>query len=73
MREYELPYPRIRALREDADLPQRVLAKYLHCSQVTYSYYELGRRDIPTVTLIRLAKYHHCSIDYLLGLSDQKQ
>ncbi|MBR3722133.1 MAG: helix-turn-helix transcriptional regulator, partial [Selenomonadaceae bacterium] len=35
-------YKRIRALREDKDLRQRELADYLNCSQVAYSYYELG-------------------------------
>lgn len=61
---------RIRALREDKDLRQRELAEYLNCSQVAYSYYEIGSRDIPTEVLIRLAKFHNTSVDYLLGLTD---
>ncbi|MBE6094597.1 MAG: helix-turn-helix transcriptional regulator [Schwartzia succinivorans] len=65
-----MPFPRIRALREDKDLRQKDLAAYLDCSQVAYSYYELGSRDIPTEILIKLAKFHHTSIDYLLGLTD---
>ena len=65
--------PRIRALREDKDLRQRELAKYLNCSQVAYSYYEIGTRDIPTEVLIRLAKFHGTSVDYLLGLTDEIQ
>ncbi len=66
-------YPRIRALREDKDLKQRELAEYLHCSQVSYSYYELGSRDIPSEVLIQLAKFHKTSTDYLLGLTDEPQ
>lgn len=66
-------YERIRNLREDNDLKQKDLAEYLNCSQVTYSYYEIGKRDIPTATLIRLAKYYDCSIDYLLGLTNIKK
>ena len=66
-------YPRIRNLREDNDLKQKDLATYLNCSQVSYSYYEIGKRDIPTTTLIRLAEYYNCSIDYLLGLTDEKK
>ena len=54
------------------DLRQADVAKYLNCSQVAYSYYEIGARDIPTDVLIKLAKYFHCSTDYLLGLSDIK-
>ena len=64
-------FPRIRALREDKDLRQKDLAAYLSCSQVAYSYYELGARDIPTEILIKLAAFHHTSIDYLLGLTDE--
>lgn len=65
-------YERIRNLREDMDLRQADVAEYLNCSQVAYSYYEIGARDIPTDVLIKLAKYFHCSTDYLLGLSDIK-
>ena len=62
-------YERIRGLREDKDLLQKDMADYLHCSQVAYSRYELGLRDIPTEVLIALAKFHHTSTDYLLGLT----
>lgn len=65
-----MKYPRIRALREDKDLKQRELAEYLHCSQVSYSYYELGTRDIPSEVLIKLAQFHHTSTDYILGMTD---
>ncbi|MBD5541728.1 MAG: helix-turn-helix transcriptional regulator [Lachnospiraceae bacterium] len=65
-------YERIRNLREDMDLRQADVAEYLNCSQVAYSYYEIGARDIPTDVLIKLAKFFHCSTDYLLGLSDIK-
>ncbi|MBQ4556731.1 MAG: helix-turn-helix transcriptional regulator [Clostridia bacterium] len=63
-------YKRIRELREDKDLLQKDLAEYLHCSQVAYSRYELGLRDIPTDVLIALAKFHNTSTDYILGLTD---
>lgn len=63
-------YKRIRELREDKDLTQTQLAKYLHCSQRIYSNYERGEVDIPTLILIKLADYHHTSADYLLGRTD---
>jgi len=66
-------YSRIRDLREDKDLLQREMAAYLHCSQVAYSRYELGLRDIPTQVLILLAKFHNTSTDYLLGMTDSKK
>ena len=64
-------YRRIRDLREDADLKQRDMAAYLNCSQVCYSHYELGKRDVPTDVLIRLSAYYGVSVDYLLGLTDE--
>ena len=66
-------YRRIRDLREDHDLLQKDLAKVLKCTQVSYSYYEIGKRDIPTEVLIQLAMYYHTSVDYLLGLTDIKE
>lgn len=66
-------YKRIRELREDRDLRQIDLARVLRCSQVAYSRYELGLRDIPTDVLIALAKFHHTSTDYLLGVTDQRR
>ncbi len=64
-------YDRIRSLREDKDLYQKDIAEYLNCTQVCYSRYELGTRDIPTDVLIKLAEYYGTSIDYLLGLTDE--
>lgn len=66
-------YKRIRELREDNDLLQKQLAEYLHCSQVAYSRYELGLRDIPTEVLILLARFYDTSVDYLLGLTNDKK
>ena len=66
-------YRRISDLREDADLLQKDVAAYLKCTQVSYSHYELGKRDIPTDILLRLADYYSTSVDYLLGRTDEKQ
>lgn len=61
---------RIRNLREDNDLTQSEISKYLNISQVAYSYYELGRRTIPLELLSKLADYYNTSIDYLLYRTD---
>ena len=63
-------YPRIRHLREDHDLNQTQVAKYLGMSQTGYSKYETGENDIPTQVLIKLSKYYNVTTDYLLGLTD---
>ena len=65
-------YYRIRELREDNDLLQKDIARILHCTQVAYSRYELGMRDIPTEVLITLAGFYHTSTDYILGLTEEK-
>lgn len=61
---------RLRDLRIDKDLKQKDIAKYLKCTQVAYSHYELGKRDIPTDVLIALAKFYNTTTDYILGLTD---
>ena len=66
-------YRRIRDLREDSDLLQKDIAIILNCSQVCYSHYETGKRDIPTEVLIKLAAFYGTSIDYLLGVTDERQ
>ena len=66
-------YQRIRNLREDHDLKQKQVAEYLNCSQLVYSNYELGQRDIPTDILIRLSAFYNVSVDYLLGLTSCKE
>lgn len=63
-------YHRIRDLREDKDMTQTEIAKLLNCSQRVYSNYECGDTDIPTEILISLAKIHHTTTDYLLGLTN---
>ena len=64
-------YCRIRDLREDHDLLQKDIAAYLKCTQVCYSNYEMGKRDIPTDVLKALALFYETSVDYLLGLTDE--
>ncbi|MGX7244155.1 helix-turn-helix domain-containing protein [Enterococcus quebecensis] len=66
-------YYRIRDLREDSDLTQKQSAKLLNVSQTTYSRYESGFLDIPSQSLITLAKYYSTSVDYLLNLTNHKE
>jgi len=66
-------YKRIRNLREDKDLNQTQMGQILDMSQTGYSQYEIGRNDIPTEILIKLAVYHNTSTDYLLELTDVKK
>ena len=64
---------KIRDMREDRDLKQREIAKYLQCDQSLYSKYERGERDVPLYIMVRLAIYYKTSIDYLVGLTNEKK
>ena len=64
---------RIRDLREDHDFTQQQVAEYLNIKQNTYSQYETGNRRIPIEVLTALSTLYKTSIDYLLGLTDQKK
>ena len=66
-------YKRIKDLREDKDLSQKEIAKILNMSETGYSKYEVGTNDIPTKILIKLAQFYNTSVDYLLGLTDNKK
>lgn len=61
---------RIRDLREDRDISQGDIARYLMCDQSLYSKYERGEREIPLRLIIKLAEFYNVSIDYLVGITD---
>ncbi len=56
----------LRGIREDRDIKQKDIAKYLSVSQNTYSQYETGVISLTAEVLIKLADYYKVSIDYLL-------
>lgn len=66
-------FPRIANMRIDHDLTQQQIADILECHREVYRRYEKGEREIPIWALIRLAKYYNCTIDYLLGVSNNKR
>ena len=67
-----MKYQRIADLREDADLKQETIAKLLETSQTQYSRWERGEREIPFHHVITLAKYYRVSLDYIAGLTNNK-
>lgn len=58
---------RLCELRRSRGLTQEDLARELHLSQSTISYYELDRKTPPPSTLAKLASFFGVSVDYLLG------
>ncbi len=61
-------YPRIRDLREYADLTQGQLVQKLGMHKTTYTNYEQGKREPPLEFIVELAKFYNISIDYIAGL-----
>lgn len=66
-------FKRLKDLREDNDYLQKDIAKLLGISQQYYSQYELGKYTMPIEYLITLSKKYNVSLDYLVGLSDEKK
>ena len=73
MADYSYYTRRIRDIREDNDLTQQQIAEILGTSQTMYARYERGANELPIRHLIRLAEYYRLSIDYLLGLTNEKK
>ena len=63
----------LRGLREDRDINQADMAKMLNIHQTTYSNYELEKGNIPLAALRTLAEFFDTSVDYLIGLTDERK
>ncbi|MBO5575841.1 MAG: helix-turn-helix transcriptional regulator [Ruminococcus sp.] len=66
-------FPRLRDLREDADMTQAQVAKLLFTSQTVYSRYERGALTIPVEHLLILADLYGTTTDYILGRTNTKK
>ncbi len=69
----EVENMRLRDIREDRDVTQTEIARYLHIGQNTYSQYENGLRGLPVEILIKLAVFFDTSTDYILGITNEKK
>ncbi len=57
---------RIKEIRNKNRMSQAALAKELGIAQNTLSYWEQGKYDVDTESLVRIAEFFDCTIDYLL-------
>lgn len=63
---------RLRSLRQERELKQSDIAKYLGVSAQSYSSYENGRE--PNYEMLKkLCSFFNVSADWLLGLSEYRQ
>lgn len=67
-----MQWPRLEYLREDNDLTQQQVADILHCQREVYRRYEKGIRELPLSYAIILSQHYKVSIDYIVGLTDDK-
>lgn len=65
-------FSKLKDIREDNDITQVQMSKYLNVKRSTYSQWELGSHIIPLNKLCEFADYFNYSIDYVLGLTKTK-
>lgn len=64
---------RLKILREEKNLSQKELASIMSMSTSAIAMHEKNLREPDDDTKIKYAKFFNCTIDYLLGLSNDKK
>lgn len=64
---------RLRSLRKESSMSKRELVSYLPLNYSTYANYESGFREPNSEVLQMLARHYNVSLDYLLGVSDNRK
>lgn len=64
---------RLKELREYNGLTQEQCAKIAFISKKSYERYEKEERVMPLDTAILFAKYYNVSLDYIAGISEEKE
>ena len=64
---------RIKLLREEREIKQKVVADILQTSQSYYAQYENGKRQLPFDRAILLVEFYNVSLDYIAGLTNEKR
>lgn len=68
-----MQFQHLEDLRIDHDKTQAEIAEYLGCQREVYRRYEKGTRQIPVDFLIKLSIFYNVSIDYIVGLTNEKK
>ena len=63
---------RLKDIRENNDINQDDIANILNVPRSTYSMWEIGISIIPLKSLVTFSDYFNVSLDYALGLTNDK-
>ena len=66
-------FKRLEELRNNAYKTQQEIAEVLQCQREVYRRYEKNVHEIPVWALIKLAEFYDVSIDYIVGLTNEKK
>lgn len=64
---------RLYVLRKERKLTQEDAAKGLGISMKSYCRYEKKEREPTASVLVQMAQFYNVSLDYLVGLKDERQ
>ena len=64
---------RLYSLRKERKLTQDSVAKELGISMKSYCRYDKNEREPTASLLVEMAMLYHVSLDYLVGLKDERQ
>lgn len=62
----------MKQLRKSKKLSQASVARQIDISYPAYRRYELGEREMPISTVVKLANLYEVSLDYLVGRRDEE-
>ena len=68
-----MQFPRMKEIREDAELKQKDVAQIMNVTKGSYSMWECGADTIPLRRLNDFCNHFDVSIDYVTGLTDRKK
>lgn len=64
---------RLSLLRKERNLTQKEVGQELGISLNSYQRYETSEREPTAPILVKMAKFYYVSLDYLVGLKDERQ
>lgn len=69
----EILAERLSLLRKERNLTQKEVGRELGISLNSYQRYETSEREPTAPLLVRMARFYNVSLDYLVGLKDERQ